>query len=268
MRKEVIVTAKTIEDAIEIGAKELNMKIEDVTPEVLELPKKGFLGIGASGYKVKLLGKMATADTAVEFLEKIIGHMKINAVPKITEETKDELKIDIIGENLGTLIGYHGEILDSLQYLTYLAVNKEDGDSPADDGTDPGLKDEKEKPGTVKISLDIENYRKKREETLTALAKKMAERVLKYNKPVTLEPMNAYERRIIHSTIQDIEGVNTHSIGQENDRRIVISREGGAATLRPNFSQSSQRRPRTPYSPDRNRHNNNNNNNGDRNFRK
>ena len=256
MKREVIVTAKTIEDAIEIGAKELNMKIEDVTPEVLELPKKGFLGIGATGYKVKIIGKMATSDTAVEFLEKIIGHMKINAVPKIIEETKNELKIDIVGENLGTLIGYHGEILDSLQYLTYLAVNKED------DSAENDSESKEEKSGAVKISLDIENYRKKREETLKSLAKKMAERVQKYSKPVTLEPMNAYERRIIHATIQDIEGVSTHSIGQENDRRIVISREGGVP-LRPNYSQS--RRPRTPYSPDRNR---SNNNNRDRNFRK
>jgi len=256
MKREVIVTAKTIEDAIEIGAKELNMKIEDVTPEVLELPKKGFLGIGATGYKVKIIGKMATSDTAVEFLEKIIGHMKINAVPKIIEETKNELKIDIVGENLGTLIGYHGEILDSLQYLTYLAVNKED------DSAENDSESKEEKSGAVKISLDIENYRKKREETLKSLAKKMAERVQKYSKPVTLEPMNAYERRIIHATIQDIEGVSTHSIGQENDRRIVISREGGVP-LRPSYSQ--QRRPRAPYNPDRNRPNNNNR---DRNFRK
>ncbi|MCL1858052.1 MAG: protein jag [Oscillospiraceae bacterium] len=257
MRKEVIVTAKTIEEAIELGAKELNMKEEDITTEVLERPKKGFFGIGATGYKVKLLGKTAGSDTAVEFLEKIIGHMKINAVPKIIEETKEELKIDIIGENLGTLIGYHGEILDSLQYLTYLAVNK-NGDSSEGDG-DSG--DGAEKSETVKISLDIENYRKKREETLKTLAKKMAERVLKYNRPVTLEPMNAYERRIIHSTIQDIEGVSTHSIGQENDRRIVISREGGA-TPRPGGFQS--RRPRSPYMSDRNK----TNNDRDRNFRR
>ena len=262
MRKEVIVTAKTIEEAIELGAKELGMNKEDVTPEVLELPKKGFLGIGASGYKVKLLGRLANSDIAVEFLEKIIGHMKINAIPKIIEETKDELKIEIIGENLGTLIGYHGEILDSLQYLTYLAVNKE-ADSESESEIDSDSVGEKV--NTIKISLDIENYRKKREETLRALAKKMAERVQKYGRPVTLEPMNAYERRIIHSTIQDIEGVSTHSIGQENDRRIVISKEGGSTYKPGGYSQ--QRRPRTPYNPDRNKYGNNNNNR-DKNFRR
>ena len=211
---------------------------------------------------------MSSGDIAVEFLEKIIGHMKITAMPKIIEETKDELKIDIIGDNLGTLIGYHGEILDSLQYLTYLAVNKED-EAESETASADG------KPGAIKISLDIENYRKKREETLQVLAKKMADRVLKYNRPVTLEPMNAYERRIIHSTIQDINGVSTHSIGQENDRRIVISREGITTprpySPRPGFSQNQNRqgqgRPRAPYNPDRNR-TGGFNNNRDRNFKK
>ena len=228
MRKEVIVTAKTIEQAIEIGAKELEMKKEDVTPEVLELPKKGFLGIGATGYKVKILGKASNSDTAVEFLEKMIGHMKINAMPKVIEETDSELKIDIVGESLGALIGYHGEILDSLQYLTYLAVNKEDSEEgDVETETTGSTETESKKAGVVKISLDIENYRKKREEILRSLAKKMADRVLKYGKPVTLEPMNPYERRVIHSTIQDMEGLITYSVGQENDRRIVINKDKG-----------------------------------------
>jgi len=243
MRKEVIVTAKTIEQAIEIGAKELDMKKEDVTPEVLELPKKGFLGIGATGYKVKILGRLTSADTAVGFLEKMIGYMKINAVPKIVEEADDELKIDIVGEGLGALIGYHGEILDSLQYLTYLAVNKDEGEEGETDGA------EGKKPGVVKISLDIENYRKKREETLRALAKKMADRVLKYGRPVALEPMNPYERRIIHSAIQEMEGVSTHSVGQENDRKIIISKEGAPGA---GFAPHGPRR-KGPYVPDKNK---------------
>ncbi|MCL2157931.1 MAG: protein jag [Oscillospiraceae bacterium] len=245
MRKEVIVTAKTIEQAIELGAKELEMKIEDVTPEVLELPKKGFLGLGASGYKVKILGKLSNADIATGFLEKMIGYMKQNAIPKLIEETDEEIKIEIIGENLGNLIGYHGEVLDSLQYLTYLAVNKrEEGE------IDPNP-DEK-KPGVVKISLDIENYRAKRETTLKELAKKMAARVIKYGRPVTLEPMNPYERRIIHSTIQEMEDVSTHSVGQENERRIVISKEGSGISYRPNnFGGQGPKRPRAPYAPDK-----------------
>jgi spoIIIJ-associated protein len=246
MRKEVIVTAKTIEEAIEIGAKELAMEKEDVSPEVLELPKKGFLGIGATGYKVKIMGKNSNSDIAVEFLEKMIRYMKINAVPKIVSESDGELKIDIVGEGLGALIGYHGEILDSLQYLTYLAVNKGDGE---DGDLEPGA--ESKKAGVVKISIDIENYRKKREETLRSLAKKMAERVKKYGRPVTLEPMNPYERRVIHSAIQDMEGVNTYSVGQESDRRIVINKEGAPSGA--GLSPHGQKRPRGPYAPDKNK---------------
>ena len=254
MKKEVVVTGKTIEQAVELGANELKMDKDDVTYEVLDLPKKGFLGLGSSDAKVKVFGRMSNSDIAVGFIEKIIGHMKINAMPKIIGETDDEIKIDIIGDNLGTLIGYHGEILDSLQYLTYLAVNK---------GEDSGI--DSDKSNTVKISIDIENYRKKREETLQQLAKKMADRVLKYGRSVTLEPMNAYERRIIHSAIQDIDGVSTHSIGQENDRRIVLSKEGAAGAA--GFAQRNSRPPRTGRSPSYNS-GSSNSPNRNRNFRK
>ncbi|MCL2775692.1 MAG: protein jag [Oscillospiraceae bacterium] len=252
MKKEVIVTAKTIEQAVELGAAELKMKKENVTYSVIELPKKGFLGLGSTDAKVKVTGEMLPKDIAVGFLEKIIAHMNINAVPKVISETESEIKIDIIGENLGTLIGYHGEILDSMQYLTYLAVNKEDeeegelSDKSDKLGNDKAERiDRSDKVSGIKISIDIENYRKKREETLQALAKKMAERVSKYGRSVTLEPMNAYERRIIHATIQDIDGVSTHSIGQDNDRKIVITKDmpiGG----KPSFN-SGARRPRPYY---------------------
>jgi len=259
MKKEVIVTAKTIEQAVEMGAAELKMKKENVTYSVIELPKKGFLGLGSSDAKVKVSGEMPPKDIAAGFIEKIIAHMGINAAPKIISETESEIKIDIIGENLGTLIGYHGEILDSLQYLTYLAVNKEDEEdenltdkSEASEVSDKSEKSERdERIKAVKISIDIENYRKKREETLQALAKKMADRVLKYGRSVTLEPMNPYERRIIHATIQDIDGVSTHSIGQDNDRKIVVTKDISSSdrfASRPGFG-SGVRRPRTPYSP-------------------
>jgi len=270
MKKEVIVSAKTIEQAVELGAAELKMKKDDVTYSVIELPKKGFLGLGSNDAKVKVVGEMSARDIAVGFLEKIIAHMSMNAIPKVTGETETEIKIEIIGENLGTLIGYHGEILDSLQYLTYLAVNKDDEEADADsadgeaaadksDKTDKADKTDKtdktdkaEKSGAIKISIDIENYRKKREETLQALAKKMADRVLKYGRSVTLEPMNPYERRIIHSAIQDMNGVSTHSVGQDNDRKIVITKDMPAGA-RQGFNNT--RRPRPPYNSGFNRNN-------------
>ena len=221
MKKETVITAKTIDEAVEIGASELKMKREDVSYEVLELPKKGFLGFNSADAKVKVIGNITPADTAAEFLEMIIKHMELDAGIKIIEETEKEIKIEIIGQKLGTLIGYHGEILDGLQYLTYLAVNK-DEDIHQEYSADA---DGKKRGGGVKISLDIENYRAKREETLKSLAKKMADRVLKYGRSVTLEPMNAYERRIIHAAVQDIKGVTTYSIGQDNERKIVVSKE-------------------------------------------
>lgn len=238
MRKEIIVTAKTVEQAVEIGAYELKMEKDNVTFEVLELPKKGFLGLGAAEAKVKVIGEMAAVDIAVGFLDKIIKHMQLDAAVKIIEEGEKEIKMEIVGQNLGSLIGYHGEILDSLQYLTYLAVNKgEDSEDIA----------EKKKSGAIKISIDVENYRAKREETLKGLAKKMAERVQKYGRSVTLEPMNAYERRIIHATIQDIEGVTTHSIGQDNERKIIISKENKdrtERTFKPYNDSFSSKKPR------------------------
>ena len=218
MKKEIVITAKTIELAVQNGAEQLGAKKEDVTYEVIEMPKKGILGFGATDAKVKVCCVMTAKDTAFEFISKIIEHMNINAKPILVEETKTELKIDIVGENLGILIGYHGEILDSLQYLTYLAVNNGEDDSEPEIGKDGKGK-------AIRISIDVENYRKKRETTLQELSKKMADRVLKYRRPITLEPMSSYERRIIHATIQDIEGVTTYSVGQDNERKIVITKE-------------------------------------------
>ena len=230
MNKEIVVTAKTVEQAVEIGAHELNMPKEDVSFEILELPKKGFLGLGSTDAKVKIIGKVKTigsisaVDTATGFLNKIIQHMQLDAEVKIMEENESEIKIEITGEGLGVLIGYHGEILDSLQYLTYLAVNKGNSSEEGEEGGKAEEDGEKRK-NAVKISIDIENYRTKREETLRGLAKKMAERVLKYGRSVTLEPMNAYERRVIHATIQEIEGVATYSIGQDSERKVIINKD-------------------------------------------
>jgi spoIIIJ-associated protein len=124
-----------------------------------------------------------------------------------------EKRITVTGDNAAILIGHHGETLDSLQYLASLAANKRID----------GKKDE-----YVRITVDVEGYRAKREETLRALARRMAAKVQKYKKSVMLEPMNPYERRIIHSEIQNIAGVSTNSIGSENNRKIVIFLDGDA----------------------------------------
>ena len=133
--------------------------------------------------------------------------MNLEATVEMTDGDNDDKYIAISGESASILIGHHGETLDSVQYLANLAANKR--------------VDGKKEP-YVKITVDIEGYRAKREQTLRTLARRKAASVLKYKKSVMLEPMNPYERRIIHSEIQEIEGVSTNSIGSENNRKVII----------------------------------------------
>ncbi len=205
MKKETIVTAKTVEAAKEIGAAELGVSVDSVEIEVIEEPSKGFLGFGATDAKVKVFYELTRGELAREFLEKLFSNMKLEAKLDI-EEIDDEINVKISGENMGILIGRHGEILDSLQYLTGFAAN-----NGRDDHT--------------RVTVDVENYRARREEALRVLAKRMADKAKKYRKSFTLEPMPAYERRIIHSQVQEMHGVTTYSIGQGNDRRVVIAVE-------------------------------------------
>ena len=208
MKKEVITTAKTIDEAVALAVAELGApSAEKIEYTVLEEPKKGLFGIGAVNAKISASYTVGGEANALEFIEKLISDMNIEAEVSMTDGESGEKKIAINGEGASILIGHHGDTLDSLQYLANLAANKrEDG----------------KKGDYVKISVDIEGYRAKREETLRSLARRMAAKVQKYKKSVMLEPMNPYERRIIHSEIQNIEGVSTNSIGSENNRKIVI----------------------------------------------
>ncbi len=207
MVREAIVSAKTIEAAVELGAQELGTELTSVEFEVLEQPSKGFLGFGASDAKVRVYIQVTPASKAVEFVEKVLGDMGLTAQVSVKEEKKDEATLIVSGNGLGSLIGRHGEVLDSLQYLASLAANR--------------VYD-----GFYRITLDVEGYREKREETLRRLAQKQAEKVLKFKRSFALEPMNPYERRVIHTEIQKIAGVATYSIGQDSERRIVICLEG------------------------------------------
>ncbi|MBE6662358.1 MAG: protein jag [Ruminococcaceae bacterium] len=208
MKKEITVTAKTVELAIAKAVEELGAPSADaIQYTVVEEAKKGFLGIGATPAVIHATyGKNGT-DIAIEFLEKLLEDMEIAAVVTATPRDDGETLLTVEGKNVGILIGHHGETLDSLQYLANLAANR---------------KEEGEKREFTKITIDIENYRAKREETLRALARRMADKVVKYKKSIMLEPMNPYERRIIHSEVQNIKGVATNSIGSENNRKVVI----------------------------------------------
>lgn len=212
MKKEITVSAKSVEEAVAKAVRELGAPSADkIEYTVIEEAKKGFLGIGACDAKISASYVAGGEYEALEFIKKLIADMNINAEVEMADGENGEKKITINGESAAILIGHHGDTLDSLQYLANLAANKRiDG----------------KKGDYVKISVDVEGYRAKREEVLRGLARKMAGRVLKYKKSVMLEPMNPYERRIIHSEIQNIEGVSTNSIGSENNRKIVIFLDG------------------------------------------
>ena len=212
MKKEVITSAKTIEEAIALAVTELDAPNADaIEYTVIEEPKKGLFGIGSVNAKISATYTVGGEVNALAFVKKLLEDMNIEANVEMTDGENGEKKISVTGESAAILIGHHGDTLDSIQYLASLAANKRVGGKKND---------------YVKISVDVEGYRAKREETLRALARRMAAKVIKYKKSVMLEPMNPYERRIIHSEIQNMEGVSTNSIGSENNRKVVIFLSG------------------------------------------
>ncbi|MCX7615142.1 MAG: KH domain-containing protein [Clostridiales bacterium] len=274
--KVVEATGTTITAAIEAALKKINKDRDDVTVEILEKPRSGFLGIGASPARVavsyyekeeivkpqqqpkpvqhiqtqpqqKIQPKApqiqqpkpavtapvantanqapkiqpaqekkqttyypATSEAsqrAKEFVEGLLKHYGITAEIDVKEDNEYNIAMELRGDYMGVIIGRRGDTLDAIQYLCSLVVNR---------------KEDKH----YRIILDTENYRAKREESLERLAKKIAGKVLKYKKSMTLEPMNPYERRIIHSALQDFRGITTYSTGNEPNRRIVVTLAG------------------------------------------
>ena len=196
-------TGKTYEEALMAGLAQMALPSDKVDVQVLEEGTKGFLGFGAKPYKLLLVKKDTPAIRAEEFLKNVTELMGLEVSFDIRDE-EDALMIDMMGENQGILIGHRGETLDALQYLTSLQVNK-------------GGKEYR------RVTLDTEGYRAKREQTLIALAGRMANKVHKSGRRMMLEPMNPYERRILHATLQDHPYVTTHSEGDEPNRRVVIA---------------------------------------------
>ncbi|NLY44292.1 MAG: protein jag [Clostridiaceae bacterium] len=204
MRKSVEKTGKTVNDAINAALLELGLKREQVDVYVIDEGNRGLFGIiGSKVARVRVTQKETSEDRAREFLSNIFEKMNLDVTIKI-EEKDNLLHIVLFGENMGILIGRRGETLDALQYLTSLVVNRGENEY-------------------VRVYIDTENYRMKREETLVKLANRLADRVLKYRRSITLEPMNPYERRIIHSTLQNNKMVTTYSIGEEPNRKVVIA---------------------------------------------
>ncbi|MDD3244462.1 MAG: protein jag [Eubacteriales bacterium] len=201
--KQLEVTGKTYDEALMSGLAQMALPSDKVDVEVLEEGSKGFLGFGSKPCKLLLRKKDTPAIRAEEFLGKVTELMGLNVTMQV-EEKEEALTVTMEGDNQGILIGHRGETLDALQYLTSLQVNK-------------GGKD------YHRVTLDTEGYRAKREQTLFALANRMAAKVQKSNRRMVLEPMNPYERRILHATLQDNPYVTTHSEGDEPNRRVVIT---------------------------------------------
>ena len=196
-------TGKTVDDALEAALNELGANKDDVDVKVIEEGSKGFLGIGNKEAKIEVTLKNNPKVIAVSFLEGLFKTWGEDV--SVCAEMKDDvLYVELKGENMGIIIGKRGETLDAIQHLTSLNVNNNSDDF-------------------VKVSVDTENYREKRNQTLAELSKKLAIRVAKTRKNLTLEPMNSYERRIIHATLQDDKYVTTYSVGQSPNRKVVIA---------------------------------------------
>lgn len=202
--KIIEMTGKTVEEAVKNALDELKVSEDKVEIEILEEGSKGlFKLIGAKPAKIRVKVKRDYIYEAKVFLRDVLNAMDVKAEIRMKEEN-ETINISLTGPDMGILIGYRGETLDSIQYLVSLVVNK---------GHETAYK---------RVVLDTENYRAKREETLIRLAHKIAGTVRRTDKHIKLEPMNPYERRIIHSALQDNPYVETYSEGEEPYRRVVI----------------------------------------------
>lgn len=216
MKQQCEFSGKTVELAVKEAAEKLGISEDKLKYEVIEQEKAGFLGIGSIPARIMVEQTVNGETAARNFIETLLSNMEVEADVRIDAPKKSDRIINITGEDAGVLIGHHGDTLDALQYLTNLAANKREEDESHD---------------YVHISVDVENYRAKREQTLRALARRMASKVLKTGKNTMLEPMTPYERRIIHSEVQGIEGVSTNSVGTENNRRVVIFLESAGFSI-------------------------------------
>ena len=251
MCNETIATGKTVEEAIQNGCKQLGKDVSECEVVVLEESKKGFLGFGKTDAKVKVTAKVVEEtvsedikenqeekteevntveennekiEAAVKYLTDILNKMNLDDFAIETVKNDKGVTLVINGKNLGVLIGRHGETLDSLQYLVSLVCNRVDGDY-------------------YRVTLDCGNYREKREETLKELAKKLSEKAKRTGKNQVLEPMNPYERRIIHAVVSNIDGVSSKSKGEEPHRKVVIM----PSNKTPNYKKSN----RSKHKPER-----------------
>lgn len=252
MAKEIITTGKSIEEATEKAYAQLGVSAADCMVEVLEKPKKSLFGKIKVEAKVKVTVKEIEAEpvpevepvqeeapatkttgenlklaAALDYLRAILAKMNVVDVEINVEEKEDSAVLTLTGDDLGILIGRHGETLDSLQYLTSLVCNRVEG-------------------SYYRVTLDCGNYREKRKEALKELAQKISAKVKRTGRSQMLEPMNPYERRIIHAVISNVEGVTSKSKGDEPNRRVVIIPTNKSRGGYNKGGKSSYKKPRQP----------------------
>ena len=202
------VSAKTVNEAITEACRKLSVTSDKLDYQVIEEGSSGFLGIGSRPAVIRAAAKIEEVnaeDAAKNFLNEVFAVMNMQVKMDVNyDEAGKSMDIELSGDEMGVLIGKRGQTLDSLQYLVSLVVNREVEEY-------------------IRVKVDTENYRQRRRETLENLAKNIAYKVKKTRRPVSLEPMNPYERRIIHSTLQNDKYISTHSEGDEPFRRVVIT---------------------------------------------
>jgi len=199
------VSAKTVDEALTEASISLGIPSSEIEYEVVEKGSTGFLGIGSKNAVIKARKKFSVEESVKEFLKSVFHamDMAVEIIVKVNEEEK-LIEVDLKGDDMGVLIGKRGQTLDSLQYLTNLAVNKHSENY-------------------YKVKVDTEDYRKRRKDTLENLAKNIAYKVKRTKRSVELEPMNPFERRVIHSALQNDRYVTTHSEGEEPYRHVVVT---------------------------------------------
>ena len=198
------VSAKTVDDAITEACQKFTVTSDKLEYEVIEEGKSGLFGIGGKPAIIKVRVKTTVVDIAKDFLRDVFVAMNLTVVVDVKyDEEEATMDIEISGDEMGILIGKRGQTLDSLQYLVSLVVNKDTENY-------------------IRVKVDTENYRKRRKDTLENLAKNISYKVKRTKRPVSLEPMNPYERRIIHSALQNDRYVTTYSEGDEPFRHVVV----------------------------------------------
>lgn len=210
MLKEAIATGATVEEAKENACKELGVETYDdrIDFEIIEMQSKKVLGLfGGHPAKVRVFLTQNAAQAAEDFIRNIINCMDLNGITLSTKEEDNVITIDIEGEEVGSIIGRRGETMDALQYLACLAANR----------IDPAYK---------RVVINTGDYREKREKTLESLGRRLAIKAAKTGRKSSLEPMNPYERRIIHTAVQKVNGATSWSEGENMNRHVVIGPDG------------------------------------------